>query len=234
MADFKNTRLDTTGHFGLPVGTTEQRLSAAISHVRINSGKNLIENYTGTGWRTDSNWVVVHTPGQSASGAGYRKSPSFTPHVLIQAESVGANNTNTTRRQFVQINGTTVVNSDSPRSYRLTRLRKDSQGFWEFVSSNGYDVYGLTSAAESARTYLQSFNDGDLLILNTWDEPRNNFNFIGPTLRDRFGSKIYGYQDQWTSRDMHLLISIAGSKIPIFEEHRPSPQGGIEVSAWLP
>jgi hypothetical protein len=226
MAILRNTTVQT--QLQLPSGTTAERpATAATGMVRINTNKNFLEFYnSGNIWDTGSSWVVT---------TGNRTSPTFTPKVLIQAESVGANNINTGRRQFIQINGTTIVNADAPRSYRITRLIKNyTTGQWGLGATNSYDVYGFVSEANAALAFLRTFNVGDMLILNTFDEPRDNRVVFADFLRDQFGSNIRGYEWQWNSRDMHLLVSFRGAVAPLFEDHRPSPEGGITTSIWLP
>lgn len=45
-----NVTVDTTGYFGLPVGTSAQRTSAATGHVRYNSDLSSFEGYNGSSW----------------------------------------------------------------------------------------------------------------------------------------------------------------------------------------
>ena len=231
MAILKNTTISVgaNNNFRIPTGTSQNRpASPTLGTMRINTEKQVLETFNaGNAWGNNSSWVVT---------TGNRTSPSFTPKVLIQAESVGLNSPNTSlRRQFIQINGTTVVNANAPRSYRLTRLIKNTtSGQWTLGASNGYDVFGFDAQANAALTFLQSFQVGDLLILNTYDEPNNRRGVFANFLRDNFASNIRGYQWQWTSRDMHLLVSFRGAVAPLFEDHRPSPEGGITTSIWLP
>ena len=45
-----NVSIDSTGFFGLPVGTTAQRTSAATGHIRYNSSLSTFEGYNGSEW----------------------------------------------------------------------------------------------------------------------------------------------------------------------------------------
>lgn len=169
----------------------------------------------------NSRWTIVEA---------LRQFPSYTPRLLIQAEAGSFEATNQYHRQYIAINGTAVVNADSPRSYRLTQLRNNGSD-WSLVASNGYDVYGSTVAADSARTFLQSFLAYDMLILNTWDEPYNNaVSYLYPTLTGDFGSKIDTYTRSF--RDMHLLIAVKGKGI-IYEGYRPRYYDSIHFSGWI-
>jgi hypothetical protein len=159
-----------------------------------------------------------------------RVSPPVVPRLLIHAESGSFEATNQNRTQRIDINGTTVVNSTSPRSYRLTQLR-NTNGTWSLIASNGYDVYGSTVAAEQARDFLLSFQTGDLLVLNTWDEPLNNAStYLYPVLITDFSSRINTYTRDF--RDMHLLISVKGKGV-IYEEQRRRYSNSIHFSGWL-
>jgi hypothetical protein len=228
MADLNQTNISDTGFIKGPVGTQGQRTADSAGKLRYNSDKSVFEWHNSTGWVNRGDWVI--TP-------NYRDAPSYTPHVLIQVESEGLNNTNGWRRVFVQIDGTTVLNATAPRSYRITKLRQDpNTGFWSYVSSNGYDVYGLSSEADNAKAFLEGFVDGELMILNTYDEPNRNASRFYDTLQDKFGSKIRTFESsgQLSSRDTRLIVSICGSSIPIFEEIKPSPQPGTYMSMWIP
>ena len=45
-----NVSLSSTGFFGLPVGTTAERVTALTGHLRYNSSLNTFEGYNGTAW----------------------------------------------------------------------------------------------------------------------------------------------------------------------------------------
>ena len=229
MANLNQTNISDTGFLKGPVGTQSQRTADSAGKLRYNTDKSVFEWHNSTGWVNRGDWVV---------NDNYRDAPSYTPHVLIQVESQGLNNTaGAGRRQFVQIDGSTVVNANAPRSYRVTKLRQDvNTGFWSYVDSQGFDVYGLTSAADDCAAFLEGFVDGELMIMNTYDEPNRNATRFRDILTDKFGSKIEAFRlsSQLTSRDSRLLVSICGSSIPIFEEIKPSPQPGIVMSMWIP
>ena len=228
MADLNQTTISDTGFIKAPVGTQGQRTADSAGKMRFNSTKGILEWHNSQGWTNRGDWVI--TP-------NYRDAPSYTPHVLIQVESQGLNNTSGAgRRQFVQIDGTTVVNADAPRSYRITKLRQDANtGFCTYVSSNGYDVnVNASGEAAAAAAYLEGFVDGELMILNTYDEPNRNSGAVTEQLITKFGSKLGTYRSQFTSRDTRLVVSICGSTIPLFEEHKPSPEPGTFMSMWIP
>lgn len=153
------------------------------------------------------------------------------PHLIINANSSSFEANGTYNQVQVIIDGTTVLNTTAPRSYRITKLRQ-TNGVWSYISSNGYDVYGNATAATNALTELQGFSAGEMLILNTWDEPNNRRTTLTPELRDQFGSRIYDYQANWAFRDMHLLIAIKGKGI-IYEEHRTRYANAIWFSGYL-
>lgn len=160
-----------------------------------------------------------------------RLTPPSTPKLLIHAESGSFEATNQNRGHYIAINGTAVVNVNTPRSYRMSQLR-NTNGLWSLIGSNDYDVYGSTVAAESARTFLQSFLQNDLLVLTTWDEPFNNsVTYLNPTLISDFKSNIGSFTRDF--RDMHLLIAVKGKGV-IYEEHRRRYSNSISFSGWLP
>ena len=159
-----------------------------------------------------------------------RVSPSYTPRLLLQIEAGSFEATDQNRNQLIKINGSTVVNVGSPRSYMLSQLR-NTNGTWSLIASNGYDVYGNATAAGQARDFLLTFQAGDLLVLNTWDEPYNNaVSYLYPTLTADFKSKIDTYTRSF--RDMHLLIAVKNKGV-IYEEHRPRYSNSIHFSGWL-
>jgi hypothetical protein len=157
-------------------------------------------------------------------------SPNYTPQLLIQAEAGSFEATYQQRGVKVIINGTQVLSSSAPRSYRVTQLRPSGNS-WSYIGSTGYDVYGSVTAAQNMNTALQGFQTGDMLIMNTWDEPRNNSSYIQSTLINDFGSKMDTFVREF--RDMHLLISVKGAKAPIYEEHRARYSNAIWFSGWL-
>ena len=225
MANFKNTTIANSCYAVLPTGTSNQRPTANSSLIRYNTERQKAEVYD-TAWRVRNQWYVEEQ---------LRTSPGYTPHLLIQAESFGISYTgglSNVRRQLVQIDGSTVLNANSPRSYRLTKLVRNSQNYWQYDSSNGYDVYGSSTAAANALAYLQTFADGDMLILNTYDEPNQRTTPFSDLLISEFGSNLEYYRNRWSFRDAHLLISIKGSSSPIFEAHRPTADARIVMSAW--
>jgi hypothetical protein len=118
----------------------------------------------------------------------------------------------------VVINGTQVLNSISPRSYRATRLVWNNG--WSFNSSNGYDVYGDVVQANNMLAYLQTFSQNDILILNTWDEPNNNRTVFRDELVNSFKAGLQ-YSSVWAFRCSYQLIASKGKGV-IYESIMPS------------
>jgi len=160
-----------------------------------------------------------------------RVNPTFTPDLLIQAESGSMEATHQNNSQRIVIKGETVVNSTTPRSYRITRLAHSEQR-WQLVASNCYDFYGSGFEIVKALNFLGSFNSGDLLVLTTWDEPNTGRLVISPTLKSSFGSKIEEFRKDWSFRDMHLLVAVKDQGV-IFEQHRPRYSDSIHFTGWM-
>lgn len=159
-----------------------------------------------------------------------RSSPSYTPKILLQIESAGLDDTTRNNNQLIQINGTTVLNTTSPRSYRVSRLVY-SNG-WTYASSNGYDVYGNVTNANNLLAYLQTFNNGDMLVLNTYDEPLVNRSVFTNELKNSFYARL---QDSavWESRCSYQLIAVKGKGV-IYENIKPRYSlTGINTTLWL-
>lgn len=161
---------------------------------------------------------------------GLRQSPTYTPPLLIQAESAGLDDSVRNRSQIIQINGVEVLNATAPRSYRASRLINNNG--WSLDSSNGYDVYGSGTNATNLNTYLQGFNNNDILVLTTYDEPNRNRTTFRDTLINDFGAQLQN-SGTWASRCSYLLIA-SKSKGPIVEKIQPRFSArGIEESLWL-
>lgn len=159
-----------------------------------------------------------------------RSSPSYTPKILLQLESSGYEDLVQNRGHKIYIGGVNVLDSTSPRSYRVSRLTY-SNG-WNYSSSNGYDVYGLVSEANAMLAYLQTFNTGDMLILNTYDEPLNNRSVFQTELKNNFYAQL---QDSpvWDYRCSYQLIAVKGKGV-IYESIKPRVSAvGIHTSMWL-
>lgn len=148
---------------------------------------------------------------------GFRQEPDHVPTVLIQVESAGVNDTILNRRQRVVINGTQVLSANSARSYRITRISTSSG--WQYQSSNGYDVYGSQTAADDALTYLQSFSTGDMLVLNTYDEPNNRRNTFRNELVNNFYAELQ-FSNVWEFRCSYILIAVKGRGL-LYESIKP-------------
>lgn len=229
MATLKNTTINDTGYLQLPVGTTAQRPGTPVAGMtRYNQDKGLIEYYNGVDWTNNADWNISGSQGTAA----YRLSPTFTPRILIQAEASGLNNTSVGRRQFIQIDGTTVLDALTPRSYRFTQLRKNVYGVWAFITSNTYDVYGSSAQGVAARDFLRTFLIGDLLVCTSYDHLRNSSNFQ-TELSNNFGSSVgitFNFRDD---RDSYLIVGLKGEKSPFYENYTLSGQAGISFSGWL-
>lgn len=151
------------------------------------------------------------------------------PRLHIMAESGSFEATDQNHNIIVRANGVDLVNSSSPRSYRLTQLRLVNRE-WTLVASNGYDVYGSTTEAQNAANFIDTFQVGDMLISNTWDEPNNNSSYFTTKFRDSFYSNALSFTRE--HRDMHLLISVKGRGL-IYEEHRRRYSNSIHFSGWI-
>lgn len=158
----------------------------------------------------------------------FRIKPNSTAKLLIQVESGQFEAPQQYHRQYIEINGTEVVNSDAPRQYRLTQLRHN--GNWQLIANNGYDVYGSAEQAVAAADFLSTFQLGDMLILNTWDEPLNNSSYLYSALTSDFYQKISNFTRDF--RDMHLLIAIKGKGL-VYEEYGYRYSNSISFSGWL-
>lgn len=157
--------------------------------------------------------------------------PNYTTNILIHVESSGLNDSVQNRTQYVRINGDIVLlNATSPRSYRITRLRYVNG--WTYHSSNGYDVYGDVVQANNLLAYLQTFNTGDIMILNTFDEPNQNKNVFADELKNSFFAQL---QDSavWAFRCSYQLIAVKGKGVIYENIKEPGSSNGIETSLWL-
>lgn len=101
----------------------------------------------------------------------FRYNPSNSSDLHIKVESRGYDDTNGYDNQEININGVNVLSAGSPRSYRMTRIVNNGTD-WSLENSFGFDVY--SDEGSQALTFLQTFQNNDLLILNTSDEPNNN------------------------------------------------------------
>lgn len=140
------------------------------------------------------------------------------PYLKIEIGSSGLNDSNFSDvTQNITVGG--VLNTfNTPRSYRMTRLKKVNSK-WSIIDSNSYDVYGDVNQASLALQYLQEFDNGDMLVLTTWDEPQNNKNIFENELINSFGSTLQ-YSPDWSFRCSYQLVSIKG-QAPILEEIKP-------------
>lgn len=128
-----------------------------------------------------SSWVISQS---------YRTSPSYTPKVLLQVESSGLlyPNANSYRSQRIVIAGSSIdLSYTCARSYCISKVT-GGLGASATVSNSSFDVYGSTTEATNAVNFLNTFANGDLLILNTYDEPQNNAAELSMILRNNFGA----------------------------------------------
>jgi len=163
----------------------------------------------------------------------YRYTPDGTPRILIQIESSGYADSPRYYRQRVVVNGSEVLSANAPRSYRVSRLTQNpATGQFTYQSSNGYDVYGSSTNATNLDTYLNTFDDGDLMILNTNDEPNNNRGVFQTNLVNNFGANLQS-SGVWASRISYMLISIKGKPNPIYETIEARYGDSIRTTLWL-
>ena len=74
MATLKNTTINDTGYFGMPVGTTYQRPASPVAgYMRINSSTNYMEVYYNGSW-FNLNYIggIVATGGTKTFSGGYK------------------------------------------------------------------------------------------------------------------------------------------------------------------
>ena len=162
-----------------------------------------------------------------------RYTPSYTPKLLIQVESAGISDYNYSYyRQRIVINGVDQLVATAPRSYRASRLTYTQAGSWAYTSSNGYDVYGSPTEASNLLTYLQTFSVGDMLILNTFDEPLNNRGTFKNELISSFGANLQD-SPNWTFRCSYVLVAVKGRKV-LYENITPgSGLRGPQATIYL-
>lgn len=162
-----------------------------------------------------------------------RYTPPYTPKLLIQVESAGISDYNYSYyRQRIVINGVDQLVATAPRSYRATRLTYTQAGGWAYASSNGYDVYGSPAEATNLLTYLQTFSVGDMLILNTFDEPLNNRGTFKNELINNFNAALQD-SPNWTFRCSYVLVAVKGRKV-LYEKVAPgSGLRGPQATIYL-
>ena len=135
--------------------------------------------------------------------------------VVVQASSAGWNSMQAGwghyRYQKIYIDGVQVLNAKPFRGMLISKLR-EVNGTWELVEYFGdtQDFY-TESNVDQAQTFLQSFEDGELLVLNTSDDPHAS----GYTSRlydelQTFGAANSQYSSLNHYRSSYLLISIKG------------------------
>lgn len=141
-------------------------------------------------------------------------------HVVVQASSVGYNylvgGYSHYRYQKIYIDGVQVLNAVPYRGMLISKLR-ETDGKWELVEHFGdTQDFWSESNVNQAQTLLQSFEDGEMLVLNTSDEPYA----YGYTSRlydelETFGARNSQYSALNNYRSSYLLISIKGG--PLFQ-----------------
>lgn len=161
----------------------------------------------------------------------YRYQPLGTKDVLIHLESAGNDDYNKAnyRAMNIDLYGTNALSATVGRSYRISRLYL-SAGVWNFDYSKNFDVFGSSASAVALDNYLQGFQPGDLLILNTYDEPDTNRTNFRNTLINKFGAtKLYS---GWEYRGSYQLISICDYG-PVYEQVIPRYRNGIQTTVYL-
>lgn len=234
MAILKNTSISyNSGQLDVPeVSSSNRPTSPSEGSIIFNTDINLFQYWNGSIWRTiqeqdnDNTDLIVREE--------YRYNPSYTPNLLIQVESAGLQDSPRDRRIKIDINGSQVLNTTAPRSYRATKLRFN--GFsWEYITSNGYDVYGSSSEASDLDSFLNDFEDGELLIINTYDEPENNRGEFSGTLESRFGATLISGVDR---RESYMLVAFCsgcdGGKAigKLFEDNEPINGNSIRTTIY--
>lgn len=141
-------------------------------------------------------------------------------HVVVQASSVGYNyivsGYSHYRYQKIYIDGVNVLNASPYRGMLISKLR-EINGVWELVEYFGdTQDFWSESNVNQAQALLQSFEDGEMLVLNTSDEPYAS----GYTSRlydelESFGARSSQYSALNNYRSSYLLISIKGG--PLFQ-----------------
>ncbi|MFA6336344.1 MAG: DUF2341 domain-containing protein, partial [Bacteroidales bacterium] len=93
-------------------------------------------------------------------------SGSMSVGTVISDIKVASGNNSTDR--YVYVDG--ILRDTTQRSYSVTRL--DEKG--DFVEVKRYDCYGSFEQATAMKTYLSGLPWGTVVIVNTYNEPRNN------------------------------------------------------------
>ena len=171
-------------------------------------------------FRHGSNWKVVES--------GYKYNPVDPYRLLIQVESAGNDDNPKLRDQDIYINGSQVLNSISPRSYRATQLRMEG-GSWNYITSSGFDVYGSNTNASNMNIFLNSFQDRDLLVMNTFDEPSlRRWYFTGVLYYDFKAREHVNV----AHRESYQLIAIKNIGV-IYENRQPRFGTSIRTTLYL-
>lgn len=229
MAILRDTIINQ-GNVQLPSGTSAERPSSPeLGQIRYNTDKKLVEFYNGNNWQNNHDWIVTEQQ---------RFFPSYDPRILIHAEAEGNNNQNGYDRQNIFVNGNEILDATTPRSYRFTQLRKDSNGLYQLIDSNTFDAYGdrtgtsTRGTAEEALNFLQTFENYDLLVCTSHDHLRNS-DFFAPELVENFQSVNGTEFDFRSERDMYLLIAEKNGR-KFYENYELEGNPGFTVSMWLP
>ncbi len=173
---------------------------------------------------TGPNWIILEN--------NLRYEPPIKTKLLIQVESSGYDDSVSYRRQRILINGVQVYSADAPRSYQVTRISQNqSTGAYNYESTNGYDVYGNVANATTMNTFLDTFNNRDILILNTNDEPFSNRDPFISNLINNFNAKLL-YSPTWDFRCSYMLISIKG-ELNLYESVEPRYSDSIKTTIWI-
>lgn len=195
-----NLHSDVNSRYGLDGYLQDIRISNVATH---NCYQHTVNDDVPTicnEWRSIPEFE--YDPGQSA-------------RVVVQASSVGyhyiVSGYSHWRYQKIYIDGVQVLNAAPYRGMLISKLR-ETNGQWELVEyfGNTQDFWA-ESNVNQAQTLLQSFEDGEMLVLNTGDEPYA----YGYTSRlydelETFGAGSGQYSALNSYRSSYLLISIKG------------------------
>ena len=124
------------------------------------------------------------------------------------------------------INGTEVQNNNAGAMVQVSRYQ-NINGVWTYASHSSYNTLSSSTADDDLNTFLvNTVKTGDLIIINTTDEPSNNAGYKA-TLESSFFAEhtTFGY------RSNYLLIAIKGVE-RIYEKYNSS--GWQSVTAYVP
>lgn len=137
------------------------------------------------------NFQVIKASGGSAAAErvlGLNRDPHFAPHLLIQVASCGWHyiqaGYGAYGTQKIYIDGVKVLDQQCQRGLQISKLRLVNRR-WTYVDTFVGDWWD-DSTVNAGGAYLQGFVDGELCVINSWDEPSNAQN-IRNELQNSFG-----------------------------------------------